>query len=403
MALTHKRDLRTGKPVWLVGGLPKLRTDKILPTNVSDVVVVGTGISGALVADALLNAGLSVLVVDRRKPMSGSTPASTALLQSELDTPLVELQRKLGKSNAARVWLRSAQAVQALRDRIEDLEIPCDFKPRSTLYLPGNVLNIDGLQKESEARQKLGLRSSYQGRASLLALSGLHKAGAIHTLGNAEADPAKLVAGLWRSFLARGGKMLADVEITDVDQSKSQVRLETSDGQRIHARHVVFCTGYELMKFAQPKGYKIISTWVLATKPQPAHLWKGQSLIWEAADPYLYLRTTKDGRIIVGGEDEPFSDEAKRDALLPKKIAAIARKAKKLLPQADFEADFAWAGCFGESPTGLPAVGPVSRLSRCYAVLGFGGNGITFSMLAAQLVSRHIQGIEDPDAELFAL
>jgi glycine/D-amino acid oxidase-like deaminating enzyme len=403
MALTHKRDLRTGRPVWLASGLPKLRIDKTLPTNLCDVVVVGTGISGALVADSLLNAGLSVLVIDRRKPMSGSTPASTALLQSELDTPLVELQRKLGKSNAARVWLRSAQAVRALQDRIEDLDIPCDFQPRSTLYLPGNVLNIDGLQKETEARQKLGLRSAYIGRAALLALSGLHKAGAVRTQGNAEADPAKLVAGLWRSFLARGGKMLADVDITDVDQSKSQVRLETSDGQRIHARHVVFCTGYELMKFAQPKGYKVISTWVLATKPQPTHLWKGQSLIWEAADPYLYLRTTKDGRIIAGGEDEPFSDETKRDALLPKKIAAIARKAKKLLPHADFEADFAWAGCFGESPTGLPAVGPVNGLSRCYAVLGFGGNGITFSMLAAQLVSRHIQSIKDPDAELFAL
>ncbi len=403
MALTHKRDLRTGTPVWLAGGLPKLRIDKILPTNQCDAVVVGSGISGALVADALLNAGLSVLVVDRRKPMSGSTPASTALLQSELDTPLVELQRKLGKSNAARVWLRSAHAVQALRDRIEDLDIPCNFQPRSTLYLPGNVLNIDGLQKETRARQKLGLRSAYIGRADLFALSGLRKAGAIRTQGNAEADPAKLVAGLWRSFLARGGKMLADVDITDVDQSKSQVRLETSGGQHIHASHVVFCTGYELMKFAQPKGYKVISTWVLATKPQPTHVWKGQSLIWEAADPYLYLRTTKDGRIIAGGEDEPFSDEAKRDALLPKKIAAIARKARKLIPQANFEADFAWAGCFGESPTGLPAVGPVNGLSRCYAVLGFGGNGITFSMLAAQLVSRHIQGIKDPDAELFAL
>jgi glycine/D-amino acid oxidase-like deaminating enzyme len=39
--------------------------------------------------------------------------------------------------------------------------------------------------------------------------------------------------------------------------------------------------------------------------------------------------------------------------------------------------------------------------TRCYSVLGFGGNGITFSMLAAQLVSRHMQGLTDPDAELF--
>ena len=35
--------------------------------------------------------------------------------------------------------------------------------------------------------------------------------------------------------------------------------------------------------------------------------------------------------------------------------------------------------------------------------LGFGGNGITFSAIAAQLVARAILGIEDPDAGLFAL
>ena len=197
--------------------------------------------------------------------------------------------------------------------------------------------------------------------------------------------------------------MVAPVEVTGVEQSRSQVRLETRDGAFIQAKHVIFCTGYEVMKFAKPKDYKVISTWVLATKPQPKKIWSGKSLIWEAADPCLYMRSTDDGRIIAGGEDEPFSDEAKRDSLLPAKIAAIARKAKRLFPQADFAADFAWTGSFGESPAGLPAIGPVHGLPRCYAVLGFGGNGITFSMLAAQLVSRHIQGIMDPDAELFQL
>ena len=104
--LSDRRNLRTGTPLWLSRGLLKLRIPKTLPKTLVDVVVVGTGISGALVADAMLNAGFSVLAVDRRKPMAGSTPASTALLQSELDMPLVALQRKIGVSNAGRVWLR---------------------------------------------------------------------------------------------------------------------------------------------------------------------------------------------------------------------------------------------------------------------------------------------------------
>jgi len=35
--------------------------------------------------------------------------------------------------------------------------------------------------------------------------------------------------------------------------------------------------------------------------------------------------------------------------------------------------------------------------------MGYGGNGITFSVIAAQIIQRAILGLPDPDAELFAL
>jgi hypothetical protein len=60
----------------------------------------------------------------------------------------------------------------------------------------------------------------------------------------------------------------------------------------------------------------VISNWAIATVPQRRRLWPEECMIWEASDPYLCLRTTPDGRIICGGEDERFSDEAARDHLL---------------------------------------------------------------------------------------
>lgn len=354
-------------------------------------------------ADALLSAGLSVVAIDRRPPMTGSSPASTALLQSELDVPFMALLQKVGRSVATRVWHRSAQAVQALSDRIDDLDLDCDLVPRYSLYLPGNLLNASGLKDEAAARREAGLRSRFLPREELRRFAGLKRSGAIRTAGNAEANPVKLTAGLWRNFIKQGGRMVTNADVTDLDHSRSAVRLEFADGRKLTARTVVFCTGYELMKFARPKGYKITSTWVIATKPQQRQLWPSRSLLWEAADPYLYIRSTPDGRIIAGGEDEPFSDDQRRDEMTPLKVQKIAAKAKRLIAGADVTADFAWAGSFGESATGLPAFGAIPGMPRCYAVLGFGGNGITFSMLAAQIVSRHILGIEDPDAELFAL
>ena len=141
----------------------------------------------------------------------------------------------------------------------------------------------------------------------------------------------------------------------------------------------------------------------MATAPQTDRLWNSRCLIWEAADPYLYLRTTLDGRVVIGGEDEEFSDEETRDALIPRKIAAIRRKVEKLLPVLDTTPEFTWAGCFGASATGLPAIGAIPGAARCFAVLGYGGNGITFSAIAAQVIQRAILGIADPDADLFAL
>ena len=41
-------------------------------------------------------------------------------------------------------------------------------------------------------------------------------------------------------------------------------------------------------------------------------------------------------------------------------------------------------------------------MPNCYAVLGYGGNGITFSALAAQLLRNQIVGSSDSDAQRFA-
>ena len=124
-------------------------------------------------------------------------------------------------------------------------------------------------------------------------------------------------------------------------------------------------------------------------------------MIWEASDPYLYLRTTTDGRIICGGEDEEFSDEAARDALLPRKTATLKRKLGRLIRGADTTVEFAWTGSFGSSATGLPRIGRIPRMPCCWAALGYGGNGTTYSRIAADVISTALTGKTDADADLY--
>lgn len=124
-------------------------------------------------------------------------------------------------------------------------------------------------------------------------------------------------------------------------------------------------------------------------------------MIWEASDPYLYLRTTSDGRVLCGGADEPFVDAHARDALSPRKFALLERRLKRMFPGLDAAPEYAWAGTFGASATGTPMIGRLPGKTRLHTVLGCGGNGITFSMLAAQLILASVLGEVDCDAELF--
>jgi glycine/D-amino acid oxidase-like deaminating enzyme len=80
----------------------------------------------------------------------------------------------------------------------------------------------------------------------------------------------------------------------------------------------------------------------------------------------------------------------------------LQRRLKRLFPDLDTEPVHAWAGTFGTSATGTPIIGRLPGKRRLYTVLGCGGNGITFSMLAAQLIRALVLGERDRDAELFS-
>ena len=93
---TRARNLRSGRSVWQGRRTPTVAAVSLPRNIVVDVLVVGAGITGAAVADALSVEGIEVAVIDKRGLALGSTMASTALVQYEIDTPLTKLCRKIG-------------------------------------------------------------------------------------------------------------------------------------------------------------------------------------------------------------------------------------------------------------------------------------------------------------------
>lgn len=399
---TQHRHLRTGQPIWLDKAATGVKFDALMDDISVDIAVVGAGISGALIAENLTEAGYCVAILDRRKPVMGSTPASTALLQFEIDMPLHKLAKRIGLNNAERAWRCSKLAVDAMRERTRSLGISCEMQNRDSLYIAGDVLDAKGLQREFLARQRAGLESKFLSRADLLSKFGIDREAALMSFDNIEANPRKLALGYLNKAIDRGARIYSPVEVENIEPRSRDVLATTIEGRKIRCKYLVSATGYELPAHIPRKGHQIISTWALATVPQRKKLWPGRCLIWEASDPYLYMRTTQDGRIIIGGEDEELEDEKKRDAKLSSKTNSLLAKLKKMFPKSIAEADYAWTGSFGSTTTGLPFIGAVPGMDRCYAVLGYGGNGITFSMVASQLLRGLISGVGASDKDMFA-
>lgn len=400
--MTRKLDLRTGRPVWYAYRTPSTPSRTLVRDIKVDVAIVGMGISGAMVAEALTDAGMTVACIDRRGPILGSTSATTALVMFEIDQPLSKLSHIIGMGDAVRAWRRSRLAVMNLKARIGELGIRCSLETRQSLYLAGDLLDTDGLQSEADARRLAGIHATYLNKADLREHYGLNRDGAILSHDDLALDPRKLAAALFTKARERGARFYAPVEATRVTSSADRAVVETKDGPSITAKHVVLATGYELVPgFPEIRGHRIISTWVIATRTQASAAWPSRALIWEASEPYLYLRTTKDGRFICGGEDEDFTEEARRDALIAEKSDRLCSKLKRLLPKVDPTPAFAWTESFGTTATGLPLIGPLPRQPRVLAVMGYGGNGITYSRIAAEVVRAHLCGRVDRDADLF--
>lgn len=400
MGLTESRNLRGGRPCWSADDENVYKSDA-LPDATVDVAIVGAGIMGAMVGERLAAAGRSVALLDRRPPGHGSTAASTALVMWAADVPLSHLTRDIGANEAARRWRRVHAAARRLAGYIDSAGIECGRIERPELYLAGTLLDEAALEAEGAARREAGLPSHYVEAGQTAQRFGIAPRAALLSEGSYEVDPVRLTIGLLDRARAGGATVTFPVDVIAIEQDADGVTLRLGDRGEISARQAVLASGYERSPWFLPPEFEIISSYAIATPPGTAPLWRENALIWEASDPYLYARATADGRVIAGGEDEEFDDATRRDALIDAKSGTLAAKLASMLGRHAVPLDCAWAAAFGSSPDGLPAIGRAANRDHLWLASGFGGNGVTFAALAAELITADLDGAPDPDAPCF--
>jgi glycine/D-amino acid oxidase-like deaminating enzyme len=368
-----------------------------------DCVVVGGGITGALVAYHLVEAGLDTVLLDKRDIGTGSTSGSTGLLQYEVDVPLRQLRKQVGGENAERSYLLCREAIGKLSVLVRRLGIPCGFERKPSLQIARYRKEIPGLREEHSLRRALGLKVEFWVQAQLAEHFPFTRPCALYSQEGAQVDPHALTHGLLAAAAERGLRVFDRTDVTSFQPTSLGINLNVAKGPVVKARRAVIAAGFEAKNYLGTAAGRLKSTYALISEPVPQlGGWHRESLIWETGLPYLYLRTLPDKRIIVGGEDEDFINPARRDALITAKARTLKRKFSRLFPEIELEEAYSWAGTFGETKDGLPYIGSHSSLPHAYFALGYGGNGITYSLIAAEILRDLLRGRRNRDAEIFA-
>ncbi len=396
-------DLHSDYPYWmirtgLIRSFPTLTTD--LKT---DVLIVGGGITAALVGDKLARSGISMTIVDKAHIGHGSTSASTAILQYEIDTPLFELTKIVGKATAERSYHLCAEAIDRIGKLAQSTPDNSDFEFHPSLYFSASPRHLKELIiPEYKARKNAGLEVDLLDSKQINSRFGFDSPGGILSAKAAHLNPYKLCHYLFEKIEKKGNQIFSHTEVKSWKKIGKHYEAITATGLSISCKYIVIACGYESQSYLDKKVTNFDSTYAIVSLPLKEKIcWENQAILWNTTDPYLYMRTTVDNRIIVGGRDSEFSSAKKRDAAVRTKSQRLEADFKKLFPDIPFQTDFAWAGTFGKTKDGLPYIGPYNDPSILYA-MGYGGNGITFSLVAADILCNSILGGKNPDAALFS-
>ena len=395
--------LSSGYPYSLIkNGLP-YSYPKLERNIKTDVLVLGGGISGALTAHYLVKEGIDCALIDARTIGLGSTSASTSLLQYEIDTPLHQLIAMRGTRAAIRSYKLCESAILKLEALAERTGMK-DFDRKKSLYSAAYKKDIDFLKTEFEARKSNGFKVKYLDESAVLREFGFHSHGGILSDVAATIDSYLFTHSLLQCNLEKGLKVYDRTPAASIRHNRNNVQVKTQDKAIITAKKLVYATGYEVVNFISKPIVKLTSTYAIASESfnSPQKFGKNDAVIWNTASPYLYMRTTKDNRIIIGGRDEEFFTHIKRDKLIRGKTKQLRNDFKKMFPSIPFKTEFSWAGVFGSTKDGLPYIGAYKHLPNSFFALGFGGNGITFSQVAGEIIASIIKGRKNKDVELFS-
>lgn len=393
----------------IVKGTPYFTSDRtnvhVFPTlnedkNI-DVVVIGGGITGAIVSYYFTNAGIKNIVIEKNRVGCGSTSITTALLQYELDDNYKDLLQYTTKDKVAKAYklgLKALDEVKKMSEIMPDFDyISCD----SILYTK-NSSEYQELFEEYNFRKASGLDVEFHKSNKSIPFDTCCSITSKN--GGATIQPYKATNSLLQYVEKKGTEIYESTEVGEIESTGEGVILRTTDGYKVTAKKVVICSGYDIDKIGESLGQTYSTTFNVVTTPiNNLDSFLNNNIFRDNEEIYHYLRSTTDNRLIFGGEDIGFNNQIKDDKIISTRYDLLNKKLHDMFPQYDFSIDYKYCGAFASTDDNLGFIGPDRKKDNIYMCLGYGANGVLFAVLGGMFLSEFYKGNFNSDMDLFSV
>ena len=358
-----------------------------------DVVIAGGGITGITTGLLLQQAGKSVMIAEAHTIGFGTTGGTTAHLNTMMDTPYNLMQQKFGEKDTQLIADAIARGLALIRNNVESYKIDCGYKELGAYIFSQDDKQSKELEDIFEATRDCGVAVEWS--ETLPVPIPFEKV--LRFPGQATFHPTRYLNALAEKFIEAGGTLVENCRITSVEEGEPH-NVTSSRGD-CQCRHFVYAThippGVNLLHFrcAPYRSYAFAAKLANNTAIKP------DALVYDLYDPYHYYRTQEiDGEIyfIAGGEDHKTGNETNTDQCF-RKLESYVKNHFELK-----EITHKWSSQYFEPVDGLPYIGNLpGHEENMLVATGYGGNGMTYSAVAALLLTDMILNRENEYDTIF--
>lgn len=369
-----------------------------------DVLVIGGGSSGAQCAYYLADTNLDVAVIEKSTIGSGSTSTNTALLQYSGEKMFTDLINTFGTDYIERHLRLLKEAINEIETASKTVPIDCEFNRRDTLYSASCAEDVESLRKEYDFLKQHNCEVTFLTKEEIEAKYPFKRDAAIYSYNDAEINPFRFTHALLKYAARKGVQIYEHTEMNGhhYDEELKKMVISTKNGKSIQARYIIFAAGYEGIEMKKEKKASFVSTYTVTTNPVDSFShWYNRTLIWETARPYLFMRTTRDNRIIIGGLDDNTTYPEDRDSKLIHKKNKLIEEFNKMFPAIQVQPEYYLAAFYGGTLDGIPIIGKYKEFPNSYFLFAFGDNGTVYSQLLSKIIVKEIVEGESPDIALY--